>query len=952
MNRSCPLTAVAWALAVLCAALATGASAQTAPLPAPIPTPAGPARDQPADHLPVIQITGTALRGTDAQAAAVPVIVLGRADIERSGARTTTELLQQLPVMQGMTQTTSVVGNDSRGYASVSIHNLGEAYTLVLLNGQRVAPFGGQLTNGALSGVDINTIPLAMIERIEVLTDGASALYGADALGGVVNIITRRDGEANEATAGVTWPRGGAREWRLSAFKSVGSVEGTGQNLSLGLSAMRRSALRATARAYARDAIKDFTFEGQRYRFADVQDASAPATIYDFTGTFGWANPMLKLTGRCPDSSYVYNNPYDPFFSYRFFPLCSYNYAGDLDLVPEQAQHSLMSSYTRQFAPDSKLQLDLLLSRSVVTSHLAPVATGFNGLNVGSISPTYTNYLAGLGVGDDPVNLSYRFTDLGRRGFEDTSDLAHLAARLEGRLHDWAWSAGLSYSSSHERSDIDRALSVNAAQRLFDDGFVNPVLAPGQQTASDLAVQRAASYNGHWLSGRSTLAELQWLASRELMPLAGGPLKWAVGANLRRESLRFQPSLFAQGLLSDPAAGTVASSFDAGNLRLGDTVPMQPASASRYVWGLLSEWQAPVAPTLTLGAAVRIDHDEFAGQAWTGKTSARWQAAPNLMWRASVGTGFRTPTLNQLRSPGRSDGRTQGHDCTAELQAVSVSLGAAPCTAATDYPLVVGGNGDLQPEKSIQANLGLRLELAAGYVLGADLWAVHIHDRIGSVDEAVAFEHPLAVPASTWTTVDTGSGPQLALQGRPNNLGTLMSSGLDLLASARRPTAIGVIDTQMRATVMLREDSQVYPGGPWFSAIDDGRYGAATLKWRANWRASLISAGWAHSLTARYQSGYEDAPITAYPLDANGQVSGPGQQIRLKAADQVLWDWQTSWQLNSTLQLTAGVVNVFDTKPPLSLNQGGAGKGQMLGYDERYFDARGRMLTLEARLAF
>ncbi len=163
MNRSCPLTAVAWALAVLCASLATGASAQTAPIPASIPAPAGRAGDQPADHLPAIQITGTALRGTDAQAAAVPVTVLGRADIARSGARTTTELLQQLPVMQGMTQTTSVVGNDSRGYASVSIHNLGDAYTLVLLNGQRVAPFGGQLSNGALSGVDINTIPLAMV---------------------------------------------------------------------------------------------------------------------------------------------------------------------------------------------------------------------------------------------------------------------------------------------------------------------------------------------------------------------------------------------------------------------------------------------------------------------------------------------------------------------------------------------------------------------------------------------------------------------------------------------------------------------------------------------------------------------------------------------------------------------------------------------------------------------
>lgn len=942
MNRSCPLTAVAWALVVLCATLATGASAQTAS--APVPAPADQAREQPheqpLDRLPAIQITGTALRGANAQAAALPVTVLGRADIERSGARSTTELLQQLPMMQGMTQTTSVVGNDSRGYASVSIHNLGDAYTLVLLNGQRVAPFGGQLSNGALSGVDINTIPLAMVERIEVLSDGASARYGADALGGVVNIITRRDGEANEVTVGVTWPRGGAREWRLSAFKSVGDVGDSGQNLSLGVSAMRRSALRATERGYARDAIKDFSFAGQRYRFADVQDATAPATIYD-SNYFG--NPVQQATGQCPQGSYLYEYP-----DFPGFPTCSYNYVADLDLVPEQAQHSLMGSYTRQFTPGNKLQLDWLLSRSVVTSHLAPAATT---LSVSASSPTYINYLSGLAVQDDPTTLSYRFVDLGRRGFEDRSDLAHLAARADGRLHDWSWSAGLSYSASYQRSDIDHALSRNAAKRLFDDGLVNPLVAPGQQTPSDLAAQRAASYSGHWLSGRSTLAELQWLASRELMPLAGGPLTWAVGANLRREGLRFQPSLFAQGMLSDPGAGTVATSFDAGNLRLGDAVPMQPSSASRYVWGLLSEWQAPVTPTLTLGAAVRTDHDEYAGQSWTGKTSARWQAAPNLMWRASLGTGFRTPTLNQLRSPGRSDGVTQSHDCTAALQALAASLGVTPCTGATSYPLVVGGNGDLQPEKSVQANLGLRLEPSAGYVLGADLWAVHIHDRIGAVDEAVAFENPLAVP-SAWTTVDTGSGPRLALQGRPTNLGTLMSSGLDLLASARRPTMLGVIDTQLRATVMLREDSQTYPGGPWFSAIDDGRYGAPTLKWRANWRTSLINAGWTHSLTARYQSGYDDAPMTAYPMDANGQVSGPAQQIRLKANDQVLWDWQTSSQLSGTLQVTAGVINLFDAKPPLSLNQIGPGKGQMLGYDERYFDARGRMLTLEARLTF
>jgi iron complex outermembrane receptor protein len=239
MTRSRLNLAVAWAAATLCAhhagAQSPASSPQplpsrlpvaaplagppTAPVAAPVAAPVSPevpGAPEAASDLPAVRITGSALRRIDAETA-LPVTVLRRADIERSGARTTTELLQQLPQMQGYVRTTTVTGNDSFGYASASIHDLGDAYTLVLLNGLRVAPFAGQSASGALASVDLNTIPLAMVERIEVLNDGASALYGADALGGVVNIITRREGDANEATVGWTLPKGGAREWSKAA---------------------------------------------------------------------------------------------------------------------------------------------------------------------------------------------------------------------------------------------------------------------------------------------------------------------------------------------------------------------------------------------------------------------------------------------------------------------------------------------------------------------------------------------------------------------------------------------------------------------------------------------------------------------------------------------------------------------------------------------------------------
>jgi iron complex outermembrane receptor protein len=902
MNRLCSPQAVAWAVATLCALMAS-AHAQ--------PTTA----DTAPETLPTVRITGTSLRRIDAETA-LPVTVLRRADIERSGAKNTTELLQQLPVMQGFAQTSAVVGTDSKGYASLSIHDLGDQYTLVLLNGQRLAPFGGQLASGALSSVDVNTIPLAMIERIEVLTDGASAVYGADALGGVVNIITRRDGDASEGTIGVTVPKGGAREWRASVLKSIGSLADTGQNLSLAASSMHRTALRATERDYAREALIGFSQDGHRYRFFDKQEYTAPGNIYSSPNY----SPYLQANGACPPGQYSDQGE------------CFYNYAADLDLVPEQLQRSVMASYTRQIGPDGKLQLDALLSRSEVGSHLAPMPV---------LTATDTDY------------VFYRLADLGRRSFKDTSTLSDLAMRLEGRTGGWQWQTGLKYSLSEQVSDIGQSMGGNAALYLAQGTQFDPLALPGQQSAEGLAALRRQAYNGNWLSGRSTLQAWQWQGTRDVMALPGGDMKWSVGGDVRHERLSFKPSLFAQGLLSDPAAGIVATAGD-GDLRATDSFPLVPSTASRTSWALFTEMLAPVSPTLDLGAALRHDQDDMAGRALTGKVNARWRVSSTTLWRASVGTGFKTPSLNQYMAPRQSFDQTYAaYDCTAALQAKAAELGATPCAmpSSDNYPWMYSGNDQLKPERSVQASLGLKIEPLPGHILGADLWAVRIHDSIGSVDEGTVFADPAAFP-SAWTTVVKNGDTQLAYYSQPVNIGTLMSSGLDLSASIRRGSAFGVVDSRLLVSTILREDRQVYPGGPWSSNIGDGANGGATLKWRASWRMSLVNAGWTNSLTLRYQSGYVDRAMQVDVLDAAGQPTGDTADVRLKVPGQLLWDWQTDWQASAAWQLTAGIVNVFDTKPPLALSQGGPGQGQMPGYDSRYFDPRGRMVTLEARLSF
>jgi iron complex outermembrane recepter protein len=133
-----------------------------------------------------IEITGSAIKRIQAEGA-LPVQVIKREDIEKTGATSVQELIQALPVMQGFTAEGNSVGGGGSGFTGAGLRNQGETKTLVLLNGRRVAPAGSQALTGAQAAVNLNTLPLAAIDRVEVLTDGASALYGSDAIGGVVN---------------------------------------------------------------------------------------------------------------------------------------------------------------------------------------------------------------------------------------------------------------------------------------------------------------------------------------------------------------------------------------------------------------------------------------------------------------------------------------------------------------------------------------------------------------------------------------------------------------------------------------------------------------------------------------------------------------------------------------------------------------------------------------------
>lgn len=886
-----------------------------------------------------IEITGSSLRRIDAESAS-PVQVITRRDIERSGATSVVDLLRKMPAMQASVMETASLGGQTYGFSSVSIHGFGDVRTLVLLNGHRVASFGGQTLNGFAAAFDINALPIGAIERIEILTDGASAVYGADAVAGVVNVITRRDSAEGEVSIGYSGPAGGAKEKRVNVSKGFGSLADDGFNVMLSAASEHRSELNASSRSYARSGQIDFTGQdGRRYRALQSSSFGTPANVYD--SDFYLGNLYLSENGVCPSNHFPVSNDLGDY--------CAYDYASQVQIYPERRRDSFMGSWTAR--PDSRIELfaDLMLSRTRQTTRTAPA---LSQLAIEPGTPFHDAYLAPLGA-TDTVYANDRLSDLGRRVSEDTADFGDLALGARGELGAWNYHANYAHSESHVKSNIAGHVGSAAVNARVNSGELNPFVPVGQQTAAGLAALQSLNYRGYWEGGVTKLDTVAVRASRELADLPGGPLVLGAGASLNWERQQFRPSGFSQGLLADPVSGAPASGGASGDLRSDVSLPSVPYATSRDSQALYAEVLLPVATGFELGAALRHDRYSDFGIARTAKGSFRWTPVREWLVRGSVGNGFRAPSVPQTTAPQQSYGRTESYyDCTPALQAQAARLGAACGVGASQYNVVAGGNGDLKPERSLQANLGLRFEPDRSWAVGADFWFLKIRDVIGVLPEGVAFADP-ARYANSFVAIDSASGRALAYAAVNDNLGRQYASGIDFDVSGRALVAPGTLSSRLMLSYMLRDVSQLQPDGPYDSAIGSiEERQTATFRWIARWATSLQMGAWTHSVTVNARSGFLDREEIVVPVDGSGAVIGAAQPYRLKVERYATVDWQTDWQVGRGWLLTLGALNVFDRDPPLSIASAGSGRGQQAGFDDRYYDPRGRTVYVNASYKF
>lgn len=909
------------------------------------------------EQLQRVEITGSSIKRVDAETA-LPVQTITAADIAKSGVTTVTDLIQNLPSMQGFTTGSQSVNGGGGGAATASLHALGQNYTLVLLNGRRLAP----LNTG--STVNLNSIPLSAIERVEVLTDGASALYGSDAIAGVVNFITKKDSTSGLFSATAYAPQhAGGGSATASISKGFGDLNRDKFNVLIAASFDKQDKLFANQRDFSKTGILTFMDQGQQQEVDLISSNSVPANIAKLTLSDGTKltnlNAYLLSTGACPPGQIKGGNR------------CFFDYSATVENIPASQRASLFGSARVQVSDAVSLFSELGLSTFYNDPiYAAPAQPGLP-ISAALLANDVNPLLAQLGhPGTTAVSgtMNLRLFDAGGRQDRYQTDTAHFVVGADATVRGWDMTGSYTHS---ENKFSDSASGGYASLVKFNDLIASGAWDPLMATAGTSTALIAPIVLHQVIDqSKSSLDVFSARGSTTVGKLAGGDIGLAVGADITKQKYSDSPSAIIMG------ANALQPSY--ADAIVGGAGGLLPFDSSRKSYGVFSEVVLPISKMVELSGSARYDSYDAVqnaqnfdsngnpiGSATQGKKNAsgtykvslRVQPTKDLLLRASLGTGFKAPTLADITSPLAAFGNTGFHACPPGLAPAL----AAYCTpTASEYNIQAGGNPStgsdaLKPEKSTQWTIGFRFEPIKTLSVGADLWSVRLKDQINTVTENTAFSNGAQYGSLFKVANDPISGdPTLTFLSVPINTGTAAYQGLDLDGESRIDTPLGKLTTNLRGTYMIRADYQT-PGTPGYinSMSKIGADGKVTFRYLINLSASLDTGAFTHTLAMSYKPGYMDDTLDYCRTDAAGNclLTPFGDAQGRYVSDYTLFDWQTKYNYNKALSITVGIKNLLDTKPPYSLvDQSGTGNAR--GFDGRYTDPIGRQFYLGASYKF
>mgnify|MGYP005752747351 CR=1 FL=1 len=641
-----------------------------------------------------VEVTGSRIKRADIEGA-LPVTVIDRGDLELSGDISVADFLRNT-TFNSFGSFRPQSGSSAQGFAGIALRGLGSGRSLVLVDGRRL-PYSP--TTG--SGQDLNSVPLAAVERIEILSDGASAIYGSDAIGGVINIITRRDFNGVEVTLGMGNPKrtGGETEEGSLIFGTAGDRG----NLVAGISYSNRGIIFARERDYSRGGQSTFS---NNLRIA----VAAPGTLYGFRDAGFVSNPNFgaALPGFDCDSNSFFSG------GSGASSICFYDFTSQSADEAEIRQESLFARGNHQINDDWSTYLNTSVSRSFTFGRYAPVPSspwpgGSPFIPVGSPNHPAVRFPDAGYDADTPYFLRHRFAALGPRDSQTDQNAYHFNAGVEGRIGSVFLDIG-ARRTEQKFYELGRNFVVgNIAQQLIADGsydIYNPFQVPRSVLDSMIATINRES---------STLFEELYVnASMDLFEMQGGMAGLALGVEYRQEAYEdIYDTLQSSGQI-------VGSS---GN----------SAAGGRNVRAFYGELLLPVLENLELSLAARHDDYSDYGSDTSPKLSVRFQPLDTLTLRGSYGQGFRAPTLDVLTAQAAFSADTITDPATCR----SLGLQANCFEQIGAYVLA---NPDIGSENSKQFSLGAAWDATDWLNLSLDYYSIEIEEGIFAITSGLIIQ--------------------------------------------------------------------------------------------------------------------------------------------------------------------------------------------------------------------
>jgi iron complex outermembrane receptor protein len=941
--------------------------------------------DEKAVKLENFVVTGSNIPSTltAGEAGALPVVTIDRNEIDRSGYQTAAELLQRITVSNGGAVP---ISNNATGFtpaaASISLHGLGPEATLTLINGHRVTsyPIGA---GGQTAFVDLNSIPLAAVDRIEVLTSGASAIYGADAVAGVVNIIMRKNFDGTELSF-----RYGNTTRNDSHEIIANVVEGAANDrssITAGLTYYSRAAIFNKDRSYS--AIPPYVSTNAIPINAQITTAAydealglAPGTRPPgVTGDVFYADPGIfpsasggnhvaddgnivagsTNTGNTPASQYIYSNGRQSVW----------NFNQTSGAYPAFEHHgAYVNGDHKLFGTDNiKVYFDAFYMHNYSQSQLAPLATG-TFTTPGSVeyvipartptplpTPDGRPRAAAIGAYNpfNPFNVDitggtkFRLFEFGNRILNTDSDnfMTTLGIKMDNFADKWNLDAGARYSEIAVHQDFKLVSNsrfnqiVNANDPIFNPASstyigtttpYNPFGYPaGNPIASNLlSVKYATVHVKDQFTGRLKNPFIT-VNTSSLFDLPAGGVGFAAGLDYRIESLLENPD--AISLLGDDGSG--AENY---------------VDKARKVFAYFAEASIPItspkqdikgAYSLSLDVAAR-DEDFLSNHESkvVPSFSLRYQPIDELTIRGGYGEGIRQPSLFELYG--------------GTLNGLTALVDPRNGDSLPETPTVQGSNSGLTPEKTKSLTAGVvwspKLAALKGFTVNVDFWRVERKGTVYSNAQNTLDRNFGASPGGLQPgekVVVDGAGTILSVTAPYINVGQTIAQGWDFAASYLLPTSsLGKFNFSVGGTYFTSFKQAVVAGQPLVELINTDASGGQGLDGYIRWKTKA-GVDWTFKniyaeVVCNYTGGFQD-------------YDGDGNPFEVASLTTI--DAQVSYTLHGELgkylegtKLTIGGHNLLDKDPPFSSGFG----SNASGYPGFLYDSTGRFLYVELSRKF